>query len=70
MDDKIHSVMGAMTALNAVLIGLTAKRVNSSTIELVFLEEKFAGRTAELDDANRKLIQEIEKHKQTDRYIL
>lgn len=66
MGEEIHSVMGAMTALYAVLISLTAKRVNSSTIELVLLKEKFAGRTAELDDANRKLIQEIEKQKQTE----
>jgi hypothetical protein len=63
---EIHNVMGAMTALYTVLIIITAKRVNSSTTEHVLLKEKFAGRTAELDCANRKLIQEIEEHKQTE----
>ncbi len=70
MGDEIHRAMGTMIALYAVLIFLTAKRVNSSTIELVSLKEKFADRlverTAELDNANKQLIQEIEEHKQTE----
>jgi hypothetical protein len=66
MGDEIHRAMGVMTALYAVLISITAKRVNSSTTEHVLLKEKFAGRTAELDYANRTLTQEIEEHKQTE----
>ena len=66
MSDVIHRAMGAMTALYAVLIFITAKQINSSTTELVLLKEEFSGRTAELDFSNMKLVQEIEEHKQTE----
>lgn len=68
--DEIHGAMGTMIALYVVIIFITAKRVNSSTTELVSLKEKFADRlverTSELDYANKQLIQKIEEHKQTE----
>ncbi len=70
ISDETHRIMGAMIALYAVFIFITAKRVNNSTTELVSLKEKFAdrleARTAELDYANRQLKQKIEEHEQTE----
>ena len=68
--DETHTAMAAMTFLFLILTFFTAKRINSSTKELVGLKEQFAQilseRTVELLKSNRQLEKEIEERKITE----
>ena len=72
--DELHMAMGAMTMLFAILTFTTAKRINSSTKELIELKETFSDqleeRTTELKNVNEQLRQEIEVRKQAEQALL
>lgn len=72
--DELHMAIGAMTLLFAILTFTTAKRINSSTKELIALKETFADqleeRTTELKNVNEQLRQEIEERKQTEQALM
>jgi PAS domain S-box-containing protein len=68
--DSLHMAMGVMTLLFAVLTFTTAKRINSSTRDLILLRLTFADkleeRTADLQKVNEQLRQEIEERRQAE----
>jgi PAS domain S-box-containing protein len=71
--DSLHMAMGAMTLLFAILTFTTAKRINSSTRDLILLRLTFADkleeRTADLQKVNEQLRQEIEERRQAENTI-
>jgi PAS domain S-box-containing protein len=71
--DLLHMAMGAMTMLFAILTFTTAKRINSSTRDLILLRLTFADkleeRTADLQKVNEQLRQEIEERRQAEKTL-
>jgi hypothetical protein len=72
--DELHLTMAAMTMLFGILTFLTARHINKETKELVLLKETFSNRleirTEELSEANKKLEQEMEERKNTEKTLL
>jgi len=68
--DELHLAMGTMTTLFAILTFTTAKRIHHANKELIELKETFADqleqRTAELENTNKQLRQEIEERKKAE----
>jgi PAS domain-containing protein len=73
MGEPIHIAMGSMTTLFAALTFITAKRINNSNKELILLKETFADklkiRTAELEEKNVQLIQEVEERRNAEKAL-